>query len=219
VIRYDEYGRGLSDRPHVAYTVDLYERQLRELLDSLAAPRVDIAGVSMGGWVAGTFVTRDPMRVRSLVLVDPVAGRSGGAGGLFAIPLVGDYLWQAFAVPGMAEGQFGDLLQPSRFPDWADRYRPQTRFRGFGRALLSTRRGLAGTSMDSIYRTVAATRVPVLLLWGVADKTVPFVMSDSVRRDIPGAEFHAIAGAAHLPILEQAATTDSLILAFLAAHP
>src|SRR6476661_1407463 len=52
VIRYDEYGRGLSDRPNVPYVDDLYDRQLGELLDSLKiTERVDLAGVSMGGAV------------------------------------------------------------------------------------------------------------------------------------------------------------------------
>jgi pimeloyl-ACP methyl ester carboxylesterase len=219
VIRYDEYGRGWSDRPARVYDAQLYERQLRELLDSLHVPRVDVAGVSMGGWVTATFVTRHPERVRTLTLVDPVAGTATGVGGLFAVPLLGDYVWQTVAVPRMAEGQFGDLLQPARFPDWAKRYRTQMQFRGFGRALLSTRRSIVGMSMDSVYRGVAATGVPTLLLWGTADQTVPFERNASVRAAIPGAEFHAVDGAAHLPILEQAQRADSLILAFLAAHP
>jgi pimeloyl-ACP methyl ester carboxylesterase len=219
VIRYDEFGRGWSDRPDVRYDADLYERQIRELLDSLHVPRVDVAGVSMGGWVTATFVSRHADRVRSLILVDPVTGTANKLGGLFAVPLVGDYLWQTLAVPRMAEGQFGDLLRPARFPDWADRYRTQMRYRGFGRALLSTRRNIVGTSMDSVYQAVAATGVPTMILWGIADQTVPFETSTSVRHAIPKAEFHAIEGAAHLPILEQAPRTDSLILAFLKAHP
>jgi len=219
VIRYDEYGRGFSDRPSVVYNAELYERQLRDLLDSLHVQRVDVAGVSMGGWVTATFVSRHPERVRTLTLVDPVTGTASKPGGLFAVPLIGDYLWQTLAVPRMAQGQFGDLLRPERFPDWADRYRTQTKFRGFGHALLSTRRNIAGTSMDSVYRAVGATGVPTLLLWGIADQTVPFETNGSVRRAIPGVEFHAIEGAAHLPILEQAQHTDSLILAFLAKHP
>jgi len=218
VIRYDEYGRGWSDRPTVVYNAELYERQLRELLDSLNAQRVDVAGVSMGGWVTATFVSRHPERVRTLTLVDPVTGTASRPGGLFALPVVGDYFWQTLAVPHMAEGQFGDLLRPERFPHWAQRYRTQTRFRGFGRALLSTRRNMAGTSMDSVYRAVGATGVPTLLLWGIADKTVPFETNASVRHAIPAAEFHSIEGAAHLPIIEQAQHTDSLILAFLAKH-
>jgi pimeloyl-ACP methyl ester carboxylesterase len=219
VIRYDEYGRGWSDRPAVVYNAELYERQLRELLDSLHVQRVDVAGVSMGGWVTATFVSRHPERVRTLTLVDPVTGTASRPGGLFAMPLVGDYLWQTLAVPRMAEGQTGDLLRPERFPDWARRYRVQTRFRGFGHALLSTRRNIAGTSMDSVYRAVGATGVPTLLLWGIADQTVPFQTNESVRHAIPAAEFHPIEGAAHLPIIEQAQHTDSLMLAFLAKHP
>jgi pimeloyl-ACP methyl ester carboxylesterase len=217
VVRYDEYGRGWSDRPDVVYNADLYDRQLVQLLDSLHIhDRIDLGGVSMGGWVTATFVGRHPERVRSLVLSDPVAGTSARPSEKFYWPIVGSFLWQTTAVPGMAEGQLSDLVQPSRFPDWADRYRPQMRFRGFGRALLSTRRETAGMNTDTLYARVARTGVPVLLLWGTADKTVPFARSSSVRRAIPSAEFHAIDGAAHLPILERAPVVDSLMLAFLA---
>jgi pimeloyl-ACP methyl ester carboxylesterase len=216
VIRYDEYGRGWSDRPKTDYTPDLYDRQLMELVDSLGVKgRFDLGGVSMGGWVTGTVASRHPERIRSLVLVDPVAGKSGTSLGKFGWPLVGAYLFQTQAVPTMPDGQAGDFVSPEHFPDWADRYRVQMRFRGFGRALLSTRRATLGADMDTLYAHVAKTNVPVLLLWGTKDVTVPFERSAGVRAAIPNAEFHAIDGAAHLPILERAAETDSLILAFL----
>ena len=38
----------------------------------------------------------------------------------------------------------------------------------------------------------------------------------ALLKAIPDAEFHAIPGAAHLPILERSSFTDSLIVAFLA---
>jgi pimeloyl-ACP methyl ester carboxylesterase len=44
---------------------------------------------------------------------------------------------------------------------------------------------------------------------------VPFERNTSVRAAIPSAEFHPIDGAAHLPILEQAHLTDSIVIAFL----
>lgn len=220
VLRYDEYGRGLSDRPKVTYTADLYERQLGELLDSLRlTDRVDLAGVSMGGWVSATFAGRRPNRVRSLVLVDPVAGTMPKSLGSMGWPLIGPYLWQTLAVPTMADNQASDFVAPKRFPDWADRYRPQTKIRGFGHALLSTRQSIAGLNMDSVYQSVARAKLPVLLLWGTADNTVPFARNENVRRAIPTAEFHAIEGAAHLPILERASLTDSLILNFLDRQP
>ena len=219
VVRYDEYGRGLSDRPRTRYTDDLYDRQLTELLDSLrVTERVDLAGVSMGGAVTSMFAGRHPRRVRSLTLVDPVAGTAGSQG-IFGWPIVGPYLWQVFVVPGMANGQTTDFVDPSGFPDWTDRYREQMRYRGFGRALLSHRVERAGMSMDTVYQRVARESIPVLLLWGTEDKTVPFMWSDSVRKAIPSAEFHAIPGVGHLPILEKASLTDSLMLAFLSRHP
>jgi pimeloyl-ACP methyl ester carboxylesterase len=220
VVRYDEYGRGLSDRPNVDYNTELYDRQLGELLDSLRlGDRIDLAGVSMGGSVTGVFAGRHPKRVRSLILVDPVAGTAGRSQGMFDWPLVGRYLWQTLAVPKMAEGQASDFVDPGRFPDWADRYRVQMQYHGFGRALLSSRRARLGMMMDSVYHRVARNGVPVLLVWGTSDKTVPFSMSGGVRKAIPTAEFHPIDGAGHLPILEKAQLTDSLILAFLARQP
>lgn len=219
VVRYDEYGRGWSDRPNVSYTADLYDRQLTQLLDSLDihAP-VDVAGVSAGGAVVATFGSRHPARTRSVVLVDPVAGVGGGVGFPFNVPGVGPLLWQAFVVPGMADGQMTDFAHPERFPDWVNRYREQMQYRGFGHALLASRRATAGQRLDSVYHALAATSVPVLLLWGTEDKTVPFANNASLRADIPSAEYHAIEGAAHLPILERASLADSLILQFLARH-
>src|SRR3982751_5534470 len=88
VARYDEYGRGYSDRPDVAYTADLYDRQLLQLLDSLGwRDRVNIVGLSMGGSVTGTFAGRHPERVRSLTLIDPVAGQSRAAPLLCTLPV------------------------------------------------------------------------------------------------------------------------------------
>jgi len=216
VVRYDEYGRGLSDRPKTRYIDDLYDRQLTELLDSLRiTERVDLAGVSMGGAVTGMFAGRHPKRVRSLTLVDPVAGTSGSQG-MFGWPVIGAYLWQTLAVPKMDEGQASDFVDPTKFPDWAERYRVQMKYRGFGRALLSHRVERSGMQLDTLYQRVARASIPVLLLWGKEDHTVPFELSASVRGAIPAAEFHAIDGVGHLPILEKAALSDSLILAFLA---
>jgi pimeloyl-ACP methyl ester carboxylesterase len=217
VIRYDTYGRGWSDRPDVRYDDKLYERQITELLDSLhVVGKLSFGGVSFGGYVTGMYTGRHPDRVQSLVLVDPVAGDSPTSIAPADYPLIGSYIFQTVAVPGMAAGQASDFIDASRFPDWADRYRVQQRYKGFGRALLSTQIERRGLNTDTLYARTAAGKFPVLLLWGEKDQTVPFERHMRVQKAIPAAEFHPIAGAAHLPILEQAATTDSIIIAFLA---
>lgn len=219
VVRYDAYGRGWSDRPNIEYSDKVYDRQVAELLDSLKiSGKVDVGGVSAGGYVMGVFAGRHPDRVRSLILVDPVAGKSGANMRPYDLPVVGGYLWQTQMVPTMAEGQASDFVEPGRFPDWADRYRSQMRFKGFGHSLLSSRVFRRGMDMDSVYQRVAAANIPVLLVWGEKDNTVPFARNELVRKAIPSAEFHPIAGVGHLPILEKAAATDSIIIDFLKKH-
>jgi pimeloyl-ACP methyl ester carboxylesterase len=216
VIRYDAYGRGFSDRPNVEYSDKLYERQLGELLDSLKLKdKVDLAGVSAGGYVTAVYAGRHPDRVRSLILVDPVAGKSPAEMRPYDLPFVGEYLWQTRAMPTMAEGQASDFVAPSRFPNWPDKYRVQMQYRGFGHALWSSRMFRRGMNTDTMYKRVADANIPVLLIWGEKDKTVPFARSELVRKAIPRAEFHSVAGVGHLPILEAAAETDSALLAFL----
>jgi pimeloyl-ACP methyl ester carboxylesterase len=219
VVRYDLYGRGLSDRPDVAYDGALFDAQLDELLDSLhVTGPVDLMGLSYGGFVTGHYVATHAKRVRTLTLVDPAAeGRS--VPGALSIPVVGKFIWQAMYLPTMPDNQASDFLHPEHFPGWADRYRPQMKYAGFGRALLRSSITLSRTNMDSLYAGVARAGVPTLLVWGKQDQTVTFALSDVVRRNIPTVEFLPVDSSGHLPILEQSPLVHSRILAFLAAHP
>ncbi len=70
-IRYDLYGRGYSARPDANYGIDLYLRQLRELLDALRVKATSLVGLSMGGVIAASFATHQPSRVHRVVLIDP----------------------------------------------------------------------------------------------------------------------------------------------------
>lgn len=219
VLRYDMFGRGYSDRPNVEYSAELIDRQLGELLDSLRfSLPVDLVGLSMGGGVVANFANAHAERLRTLTLVDPVAGKRGPLPFFLRIPGVAGFVWQTTVVPGMADGQASDFVRPEGFPDWADRYRVQMRYRGFGRAMLSTTVMSANVDVDSIYRHTGQLAVPALILWGSEDKTVPFALSDNVRRAIPRAEFHAIAGAGHLPGMEKPAETHAILIQFLRAH-
>jgi pimeloyl-ACP methyl ester carboxylesterase len=216
VARYDYFGRGFSDRPNIAYTSDLHDRQLVQLLDSLGwQDKVDVVGLSMGGPVTGEFVARHPDRARSLTLVDPVAGTRGTLPLMFRLPIIGQVLWQALAVPGMAAGQLTDFVEPAKFPDWVDRYRVQMRYRGFGRALLSTQVEAQGSVMDSVYARVGRSGIPTLLIWGKEDSTVAITNAEGVRKAIPQAQYHPIDRAGHLPHMERSDVVHPLLISFL----
>lgn len=219
VIRYDLFGRGWSDRPDGAYDGAFFDAQLGELLDSLRVEGpVDLFGLSFGGFVAAHFASTHPQRVRTLVLVDPVTA-SAQSPAIMSKPVIGPLLWQVNVVPTMADNQTSDFLHPENFPGWADRYRPQMRFRGFGRALLRSRLALGKADFPAIYAKLSQWGTPVLLVWGKQDQTLPIAEAENLTRAIPTAEFFPVDSAGHLPHLEQTAAFNARMFAFLAAHP
>lgn len=219
VIRYDLYGRGLSDRPDVAYDGAFYDRQLDELLTALKVDgKIDLFGLSFGGYVTTHYAATHPQRIRTLNLVDP----SNSAPTLtwqMRTPLLGAYLFQTGAVPGMADNQSSDFLHPEQFPGWADRYRQQMQYHGFGRALYRSRVALAHEDFDALYAAIAGAGTPVHLVWGKQDPTIPVAQAAHIRNAIPSTEYREIDQSGHLPHMEQSALFNHDMLTYLAAHP
>ncbi len=78
VLRYDLFGRGYSDRPDLPYTMDLFVRQLRGLIEALQLKvPLDLVGLSMGGPISAGFTDRHPELVRKLCLLDPAGFQTG----------------------------------------------------------------------------------------------------------------------------------------------
>jgi pimeloyl-ACP methyl ester carboxylesterase len=219
VLRYDLYGRGLSDRPDVRYDADLYDRQLEQLLDALGiqAP-IDVAGVSMGGPIAVGFAVRHPERAHTVTLVDPAYRKGEVVPWTLRAPLVGEWIGDVVMAPSLPQGQLDDFHDPRGRDDYVARYRAQMRFAGFRRALLSTVRAWSGRDDGESFRALGASGKPVLLVWGREDHAVPFARSEDVLRAIPRAEFHPIDQAAHIPQYERADVVNPILLAFLDAH-
>lgn len=219
VVRYDLFGRGWSDRPDAAYDGAMYDAQLNELLDSLhIVGPVDLAGLSFGGYVVTHFAATHPDRVRTLTLVDPVVEGSP-LPAVLGVPVLGEWIWQVSRVPTMAEGQASDFLHPEHYPTWVDQYRPQMRYRGFGRALLRSAGTIGHTDFPALFTRVAQANIPVLLIWGRQDQTIKVERSVVVREHIPTVQFVPVDSAGHLPHIEQSALVHARWREFLAEHP
>lgn len=219
VLRYDLFGRGFSDRPRVRNNLDFFVRQLAGLLDALRFnQRVNLVGLSMGGPIASAFTVRYPERVNKLILIDPSGAK----------PI--DIAWTVrFArVPILAElayGQIGsskfvnsvakDFFDPSLVEQFQQRYKVQMQYKGFMRSILSTIRNDMLNSNIEIYRSLGKLGIPILLLWGRNDRTVPFEQSSLLRDVMPDAEFHVIENCGHIPHYERPAEVNPIILNFL----
>ena len=219
VLRYDLFGRGLSDRPDVTYDGELFDNQLVELLDALhISGKVDLAGASMGGPIIATFACRHSERIRTLAFFDPGYSHGQPVPARLKMPLWGEYLMTVDIAPALPQSQMADFDHPDRFPDWSDRYRPQMRFKGFRRALLSTIRNYIPTDWSKDYACVGKGTAPVLLVWGKDDRDVPFGTSREVRAAIPQAQFLEVDDAAHVPFLEHPEIVHPALVNFLRRH-
>jgi pimeloyl-ACP methyl ester carboxylesterase len=218
VIAYDLFGRGYSDRPRLAYGPELYDRQLVELLSALALDGpVDLAGFSMGAQICVHFADRRPGRARRLVLVDP-AGFSASTmrPNRFALlPGMGEYLQWRAGPSAVADRTVGMFAQPGATePDFHARVLAQARFRGTGRALLSTRRAMPPEVVD-LYRRMGASGVPVLIVWGTEDRVTPFEHHVVARAAMPGARFVPVTGAGHAAQYERPDVVNPAVVGFL----
>jgi pimeloyl-ACP methyl ester carboxylesterase len=218
-LRYDLFGRGYSDRPDMHYNIDLFVRQLGDLLDALRFSRpVSLVGLSTGGTVTAAFTARFPERVSKLVLIDPVGAKPFALARLLkaaAMPFVGEAVIGWLGREGMVKNIASDFSDRTFAERFQSRYIVQMKYKGFKRAILSTIRNNMLGSFLEVYQRVGKMDKPVLLFWGRKDATVPFKHSHTLRAAMPNMEFHAVENCGHLPHYEKPDEVNPILLKFL----
>ena len=219
VLRYDLFGRGFSDRPDTRYNIDLYVRQLGDLLDALRFTRpVSLVGLSMGGTITATFTARFPERVDKLVLIDPAGAKTLPYARLLKLatmPLVGETLASLIRSDRLNNNIAGKFFDPEMVEHFQTRYVVQMQYKGFRHGILSTLRNHILDSCLDIYQRVGKMDKPILLLWGRNDTTVPFQHSGILRAAMPNAQFHAFENCGHTPHYEKPEEVNTILLKFL----
>lgn len=213
-LRYDVYGRGYSDNPDVVYDVALYTSQLKELLDALKiTKKINLIGLSYGGRTISAFAFQYPERIQNLIYVDPAGFETIAPNNEFP-DMVADDEIIAFKksenYSSMAQGQLGDFYDPTPFVGWDKKYESMMKYKGFVRALISTRKN--SPSMENEHKQIAFSGMPVFCFWGEHDTVVKL---DDVRANlnerIPKAKLFVIPEAGHLPNMEQPNLFNSIL--------
>ncbi len=202
VLQFDHFGRGWSDRPDARYDIDFYDRELTGLLDALSInQRVGLVGLSMGGPIAAEFAARHPERVSKVFLFVPagfdLAGTSGSQAALVRTPVIGDWLWRMAAMKRLkSDPQYDEsgLAPENRLQGDV---LVQMKYRGYGRALLSTFRHFPLDQRDATYAALAATGIPVAAIFGDQDPTVLVSSADLFSALLPDAHINILEGADH----------------------
>jgi pimeloyl-ACP methyl ester carboxylesterase len=219
VLRYDLFGRGFSDRPRARYNLELFLKQLADLLEALRfAWPVNLIGLSTGGPIASVFTVRHPQHVDKLVLIDPVGIK----------PLTLSPMLKALKLPLLAEAVLSlvgndtliqraskDLFDPEFVKHFKSKYEVQMQLKGFRRAILSTlRNNMLGSFMEA-YQQLGKMDKDILLFWGRNDLTVPFEHSRDLCAALPDVQFHIIENCGHIPHYEKPEEVNPILLEFL----
>lgn len=207
IIRFDKRGHGLSSAPPAPYAMETLIADAAAVCDGLGVSGVTFVGLSIGGLIGQGLAAARPDLVRALVLMDTAAkigtpemwqARIGTirAGGIAA--LEGPIMERWFTAP------FRD--NNPEFALWCAML-TRTSLEGY----LGCCAAIAGADLTESTR---ALRLPALALVGDEDGSTP---PDLVRATaaLCGADFHMIAGAGHIPCVEQPAATAALLADFL----
>ncbi|HVH05837.1 MAG TPA: alpha/beta hydrolase [Myxococcota bacterium] len=208
-IAVDQRGHGGSTNTGDAatYRIEQLAADLAGFLDAVGAPEIDLLGHSMGGGVALRFVLQYPERVRSLILMDTLAGNIPGDAHKFlaiAAKIAREQGMEALYQLTRANGD-GPATPPAvkrliaLDPEgyWA-RARAKNlamdpvAFEALGTALATT---------EGVTDRLGEIACPTTVIVGAEDK--PFLKpSETMATRIPGARKIVIEGGAHCPQVE-----------------
>ena len=220
VLRYDLYGRGYSDRPVLKYTMNLFVRQLIELVEKLelAGEKFNLVGLSMGGGICVVFADKYPKLVKKVSLIDPI-GFSMGRNILMSIlkvPILNSFMMKVyFRHNRIIETQKADFFRYGKIDEYLSKYTEQLRFKGFLRAIHSTALNTPFTNLKEKYENLEKRGLPVQLFWGEEDQTIPYETSQMVCETVPSIEFHPIKESGHIPHYTHPDEVNPLLLKFL----
>jgi 2-hydroxy-6-oxonona-2,4-dienedioate hydrolase len=218
VIAPDLPGHGFAAAaPGWPLTIDGFREFILQLADTLAADRpVVLVGHSLGGHAAAAAALQKPDLISHLILVAPTGITAMGEARLRATQQrQSDLSREAIA----AKLRFAIADPECVTEDWIDE---DVRMNN-GPGAVSTLRAVAaylGSSLDDyvIGAELAefAERVPTLLVWGDADRSVPIEIGREARMVVKAARFAVLHGAAHVPHYELPTAFAQVVRGFLA---
>lgn len=210
----DLRGHGQSPAPPGIYRMDLLAQDVFALLDTLSIERAVWVGHSMGGYITMAALRVAPERITGIGLVathplaDPDDRRAGrlatadkvltGGSSIVAQTMIKTIFAPGYDLDSPAARALFDLM--SRTPPLG---------------IAGAQRGMAERP-DSV-ETLRGVRVPALAIAGLGDQIVNPDVMQQMARTIPTARLVEIAGAGHVPMVEQPDATTAALSEFLSA--
>ena len=198
VLSYDCRGHGQSDKPKGPYTVELFARDLADLLDHVGWRSAIVAGASMGGCITLAFAARHAARATALGLIDTTAWYGAEA----------PQQWAERAARAAKDGMSALVeFQTTRW--FGDRFRAEhpsivgqsvdAFLRNDVDAYVETCRMLGAADLRA---ALPGMTMPTAIVVGDEDYATPVAMAEALQRAIKGSTLTVLTGARHLTPLE-----------------
>ena len=234
VLAIDLPGFGRSDKPAVEYTIAVFVKAVRDLMQSESLERAAVMGVSMGGRVALGLALESPQMVERLILVDALGVGAPKAVLAYRLLLtrgLGELtlsstaralrrmrpqtirrLWSWYM---QRPGRLDDILTDQRIADHGELLSK----REYRAAYLSSLRSLA--SMHTLRGGVLVKErlkelpMPTLLIWGRHDHIFPATHAEAAARELRDGRMEVFENSGHTPQMEEPDRFNRLVLDFL----
>ncbi|WP_433175505.1 alpha/beta fold hydrolase [Actinoallomurus sp. CA-150999] len=200
-------GFGGTPRPDGLDSIRRLGELYRDLLDHLDLLDVTVIGSSIGGWAAAEVALCASERVERLILVDAVGLDSAEhpVADFFSLTLdqVADF---SYANPDAYRIDLGALTDEQKAVTAGNRAALQA---------------YGGRSMSdpSLAARLAGVTAPTLVVWGEADRIATPAYGKEYAAAIPGAAFHLMPDAGHLPQIETPEALLTIVDRFIGDQP
>lgn len=224
VMAIDMVGHGFSDKPDVPYVIPAFVDHLDAVIAWTGAEQVDLAGMSLGGWVATRYALAHPEKVRTLTNVT-------GAG--LAVKQTREDLERHHA--DLLKVSSGALETPTRETvrtriEWLFHDHSKVtdelveiRYRIFtapdARILGRVTADVIGSDNYAYFLTgneLQTLQTPTFVLWTDHNPTTPWEEGRAAADVLPNARFSLFENCAHWPQFEAAERFNLEVGAFLA---
>lgn len=207
LVRYDMRGHGRSDVPPAPYAMGALIGDAEAVCDALQVRDCVFVGLSIGGMIAQGLAVKRMNIMRALVLSNTAAKIGTPA------------LWAERARTALTEGM--EPLADAVMARWFGQdYLATPDMQPWRNLLLATPpQGYAGCcaaiSDTDFFTTTASLRLPTLGIAGSEDGSTPPDLVKETVDLVPGARFHLIRRAGHLPCVDHPVEYAEVLSGFL----
>jgi pimeloyl-ACP methyl ester carboxylesterase len=219
VIRLDLSGHGLTGPDATRdYSLERSAATLGRLLDYLKIDKATLGGTSMGGTVAMHYTVAHPERVERLILISPGSLEKDVRGRKTALPVPRAADLLILVTPRalarfLLASNYGDKSKVTEagVNEWYEFWLRE----GNRRAMLDRLRQYVSGDVE---RTIAAVRVPVLLMWGEKNPRVPVALAYEFQKLLTGSpqvDLRILPGVGHMAVQEAPEETSRIVREYL----